>query len=183
MSETVGQMSDDGTGPERRPGPQRKPPRQTRAQREWRPGQVKAPRSVKTLFASTVLCLEAVLMFFFSLAAWGLNQNESYAWWLLGGSLLLGLILILTCAVLQRPGGYVFGWVLQFVMLFGFVSVALLTSEGLIVPLAALPGVAFMACWWYAVTKGEQLDDEKMQRFQAEEALARDATSEENNDD
>jgi FtsH-binding integral membrane protein len=158
-------------------------PKQTRAQREWRPGQVQAPRSVKTLFASTVLCLEGVLMFFFSLAAWGLNQNEWFAWWLLGGSVLLGVIMILTCAVLQRPGGFILGWVLQFVMTFGFVAVALLTSEGLIVPLAIIPGLAFMACWWYAVSKGEQLDDEKMERFLAEEALAQNAPSEEKKDD
>lgn len=158
-------------------------PRQTRAQREWRPGQVKPPRSVKTLFASTVLCLEAVLMFFFSLMAWGLNQNESYAWWLFGGSLALAAVLVLTCAILQRPGGYIFGWVLQFVMLFGFIAVALVTSEGLIVPLAAIPGVAFMACWWYALNKGDQLDDEKLDRFRAEEALAENPTSEENKND
>lgn len=158
-------------------------PRQTRAQREWRPGQVKPPRSVKTLFASTVLCLEAVLMFFFSLMAWGLNQNESYAWWLFGGSLALAVVLVLTCAVLQRPGGYILGWVLQFLMLFGFIAVALVTAEGLIVPLAAIPGVAFMACWWYALNKGEQLDDEKLDRFRAEEALAENPTSEENKND
>lgn len=158
-------------------------PRQTRAQREWRPGQVKPPRSVKTLFASTVLCLEAVLMFFFSLMAWGLNQNESYAWWLFGGSLALAVVLVLTCAVLQRPGGYILGWVLQFLMLVGFIAVALVTAEGLIVPLAAIPGVAFMACWWYALNKGAQLDDEKLDRFRAEEALAENPTSEENKND
>ncbi len=158
-------------------------PRQTRAQREWRPGQVKPPRSVKTLFASTVLCLEAVLMFFFSLMAWGLNQNESYAWWLFGGSIALAVVLVLTCAILQRPGGYVVGWILQFVMLFGFIGVALVTSEGLIVPLAAIPGVAFMACWWYALNKGEQLDDEKLDRFRAEQALAENPTSEEHKND
>lgn len=158
-------------------------PRQTRAQREWRPGQVKPPRSVKTLFASTVLCLEGVLMFFFSLMAWGLNQNESYAWWLFGGSIAMAVILVLTCAILQRPGGYIVGWVLQFVMLFGFIGVALVTSEGLIVPLAAIPGVAFMACWWYALNKGDQLDDEKLDRFRAEEALAENPTSEENKND
>lgn len=158
-------------------------PKQTRAQREWRPGQVKAPRSVKTLFASTVLCLEAVLMFFFSLMAWGLNQNESYAWWLFGGSIALAVVLVLTCAILQRPGGYIFGWILQFVMLFGFIGVALVTSEGLIVPLAAIPGVAFMACWWYALNKGDQLDDEKLDRFRAEQALAENPTSEEHKND
>ncbi|MBO0596128.1 DUF4233 domain-containing protein [Nesterenkonia sp. E16_7] len=158
-------------------------PKQTRAQREWRPGQVKAPRSVKTLFASTVLCLEAVLMFFFSLMAWGLNQNESYAWWLFGGSIALAVVLVLTCAILQRPGGYIVGWILQFVMLFGFIGVALVTSEGLIVPLAAIPGVAFMACWWYALNKGDQLDDEKLDRFRAEQALAENPTSEEHKND
>lgn len=146
-------------------------PRRTRAQREWRPGQSQPPRSVKALFASTVLCLEAVLLFFFGLAAWGLNQNDWYAWWLFGGLCALAVVCVLACAVLHRPFGYPLGWVLQVMMVLSFVTVALLSEYGLGVLLALIPGVAFTACWWYAVTKGEVLDAEKMERYRAEEEL------------
>ncbi|MGO1550301.1 MAG: DUF4233 domain-containing protein [Nesterenkonia sp.] len=145
--------------------------RRTRAQREWRPGQTRPPRSVKALFASTVLCLEAVLLLFLGLTAWGLNQNDWYAWWLLGGLCALAVVCLLACAVLHKPFGYPLGWVLQVVMVLSFVAVALLSEYGLGVLLALLPGAGFMACWWYAVTKGEQIDVEKMERYRAEEKL------------
>ncbi|TLQ01468.1 DUF4233 domain-containing protein [Nesterenkonia salmonea] len=145
---------------------------QTRAQREWEPGQVRPPRSVKALFASTVLCLEAALMFFFGLAAWGLNQNEWYAWWIFAGACVVAILCVALCAVLHRPFGYPAGWVMQVIMVASFVGVAAITSEGLIVPLALLPGLAFTACWWYAVSRGAQVDVEKMERWKAEEELA-----------
>ncbi|GAA1812815.1 DUF4233 domain-containing protein [Nesterenkonia flava] len=142
------------------------------AQQEWRPGMTRPPRSVKVLFASTVLCLEAALMFFFGLAAWGLNQNEDYAWWLFGGSLVIAAACVFTCPLLQKPVGYTIGWILQVLILGSFVGVALVTSEGLIVTLALLPGLAFLACWWYAVTTGARVDREKMERYRLEEELA-----------
>lgn len=145
--------------------------RKSRAQREWRPGQTAPPRSVKALFASTVLCLEGALLFFFALTAWGLNQNEWYAWWIFGGLCALAVICILACAVLHKPFGYRLGWALQVVMVLSFAGVALISDYGLGVMLALLPGAGFMACWWYAVTKGEQIDAEKMERYLAEEEL------------
>ncbi|GFZ95826.1 DUF4233 domain-containing protein [Nesterenkonia alkaliphila] len=150
-------------------------PRKTRAQREWEPGQTRAPRSVKALFASTVLCLEAALMFFFGLTAWGLNQHEWFAWWIFAGACLLAVLCVALCAFLHRPVGYPAGWVLQGLITASFVAVALVTSEGLIVPLAVLPGLAFAACWWYAVDKGAQIDVEKMERYRVEEELAQQA--------
>lgn len=152
---------------------------QTRAQREWEPGQVRPPRSVKALFASTVLCLEAALMFFFGLAAWGLNQNEWYAWWIFAGACVVAILCVALCAVLHRPFGYPAGWVMQVIMVASFVGVAAITSEGLIVPLALLPGLAFTACWWYAVSRGAQVDVEKMERWKVEEELAAQAEADE----
>lgn len=160
--------------------------RRTRAQREWRPGQTRPPRSVKALFASTVLCLEAVLLFFFGLTAWGLNQNEWYAWWIFGGLCVVAVVCVLACAVLHRPFGYPLGWALQVVMVLSFVGVALLSDYGLGVLLALLPGLGFTACWWYAVTKGAQIDVEKMERYRAEEELdeqARRAEAENKNEE
>ncbi|WP_022873145.1 DUF4233 domain-containing protein [Nesterenkonia alba] len=134
--------------------------------------QPKPPRSVKTLFASSVLCLEAALMVFFGLAAWGLNQHQWYAWWLFGASLVLAGVLVAACAVLQRPIGYPLGWALQFVMIAVFVLGAMVSGEGLIVSMALLPGLGFLACWWYAVTTGERLDAEKMERYRLEQEYA-----------
>ncbi|MDZ5078553.1 DUF4233 domain-containing protein [Nesterenkonia sp. HG001] len=142
-----------------------RPRRETRAQREWRPGMTRPPRSVRVMFASAVLSLEALLMFFYGLMAWGLHQNEWFAWWLFGGSLVVSALLILTCAVLPRPWGYWMGWILQGVIIAG----------GVFEPFMYFVGVMFLACWWYAVVKGRQLDREKMERWRAEERLAAEA--------
>lgn len=144
---------------------------QTRAQREWEPGQTRPPRSVKALFASTVLCLEGALMFFFGLAAWGLNQNEPYAWWIFGAACAIAVLCVGLCGVLHKPWGYAAGWVMQGAIILCCGAVALVTSQGLVAPLAVLPGIAFALCWWYAVSKGAQLDAEKMERYRAEEQL------------
>lgn len=143
--------------------------RQTKAQQQWEPGQVRPPRSVKTMFASSVLCLEAVLLLFFGLAMWGLNQGEAYSWWLLGGSVVFAVLLVLTCAVLRKPWGYTAGWVLQILMVLAFVSAALIPGPGFGVSLALVPSIGFVFCWYFAVSKGEELDREKQNRFEAEE--------------
>ena len=152
---------------EQQEGPGRgygRPRFETRSQREWRPGQTRPPRSVKVMFASSVLCLEAVLMFFYALATWGLYQNTDYAWWLFGGCLVIAALLVITCAFLRRPGGFVMGWVLQFWIIAG----------GIVDPFNFMyaVGVIFLACWWYAVAKGSRLDREKMERYRIEQQLA-----------
>ncbi|MDO5492031.1 MAG: DUF4233 domain-containing protein [Nesterenkonia sp.] len=139
--------------------------RQTRAQRAWRPGQVRPPRSVKVLFASTVLCLEALLMFFYALMVWGLHQHEWFAWWLFGGSLGVAALLVVTCGLLRTRLGWLMGWVLQFVIIAG----------GIFEPLMFVIGAIFLGCWWFAVVKGRQLDVEKHERFLAEQRLAHEA--------
>ncbi|WP_300343116.1 DUF4233 domain-containing protein [Nesterenkonia sp.] len=128
---------------------------------------------MKALFASTVLCLEAALMFFFALAAWGLNQNQPYVWWVFAGLCLLAVVMVGTCAVLHTRIGYPLGWALQVLMTGSFVAVAVISSQGLIVPLALIPGLGFAACWWYAVSRGAQIDREKMKRYRLEEELDR----------
>lgn len=130
---------------------------------------------MKVLFASTVLCLEAALLFFFGLAAWGLNQHQWYAWWLFGGACVLALACVAACALLQRPLGYAVGWALQILMIWAFIIGALLSGDGLIVPMAVLPGIGFITCWWYAVSRGEQIDREKMERYRLEEERAAEA--------
>ena len=48
----------------------------TKAQREWRPGMPKKRRSTKVMFASTVLLLEAFVVFFGTLAVFGLRAGR-----------------------------------------------------------------------------------------------------------
>jgi hypothetical protein len=50
----------------------------TKAQREWRPGMPRKRRSTKVMFASTVLLLEAFVMFFATLAVFGLRRGKSH---------------------------------------------------------------------------------------------------------
>ncbi len=60
-----------------------------RARREWKPGQTAPPRSVRILFASSVLSLEALLMFFYGLMAGGCirtsgspgGSSAAHWWW------------------------------------------------------------------------------------------------------
>ena len=48
----------------------------TRAQRDWKPGMKKKSRSVKVMFASTILVLEAFVAFFGTLAVFGHHFSD-----------------------------------------------------------------------------------------------------------
>lgn len=52
--------------------------RMTKAQREWRPGMPKKRRSTKVMFASTVLLLEAFVVFFATLTVFGRGVTRSH---------------------------------------------------------------------------------------------------------
>jgi len=128
----------------------------TRAQREWRPGMKKKQRSVKMMFASTVLVCEALLAVFITLAAFGLKRADPAIVLSMGG--ILALLCIVNCALLGKKIGYVIGWALQAVFfLCGFVLVDMFYL-----------GSAFALCWWYAVSKGDSIDAENKQRAAAQ---------------
>lgn len=128
----------------------------TKKQREWRPGQRKKPRSIKVMFVSTVLSLEALVAFFGTLATFGLNYTAGTgiktAIWVLG--LGLAVAFVLTPALLKKPWGYTLGWVLQ----------ALLVLSGLALTPMFFVGACFAVAYWYAVTTGERLDRENRER-------------------
>ena len=130
----------------------------TRAQREWRPGMKKKQRSTKMMFASTVLVCEALLAVFVTLAAFGLKRGEPAVVLSLGAA--VALLCIFNCALLGKKIGYIIGWILQVVFfLSGFVLVDM-------VYLAA----AFALCWWFALSKGGEIDVENKRRAAAQEA-------------
>ena len=131
--------------------------RMTRAQREWRPGQPKKQRSVKTMFASSVLSIEAFIVFFAALTAFGLlarGWSTAHKLWLMGGSVVLALLFILLCGMLRKPWGYAAGWVLQLVLI----------ATGFVVPAMFVIGVLCALAWWYAVVKGGRMDRENARR-------------------
>lgn len=133
--------------------------RMTKAQREWRPNQLKKPRSIKMMFASTVLTMEALAVFFGALTVVGLWGPEApERWWVFIGGSVLAVLFILCCAVLRKPWGIAAGWVLQILMLL----------TGFLLPAMFVLGALFVLMWWYAVTKGASMDRENAERYQAE---------------
>jgi hypothetical protein len=128
--------------------------RLTKAQREWRPGMPKKRRSTKVMFASTVLLLEAFVMFFATLAVFGLRRGEFPPALILGVGIALSAVMVLACAVLRKPWGIGLGWVLQVVLIL----------TGIIEPAMFLVGVLFGICWWYGIRTGIRIDREAGER-------------------
>jgi len=110
------------------------------------------------MFASTVLVCEALLAVFVTLAAFGLKRGEPAVVLSLGAA--VALLCIFNCALLGKKIGYIIGWILQVVFfLSGFILVDMFY-------LAA----AFALCWWFALSKGEEIDVENKRRAAAQEA-------------
>lgn len=128
--------------------------RMTKAQREWHPGMPRKRRSTKVMFASTVLSLEAFVVFFATLVAFGLEAKSIPGPVLLTCGIVFSAILIGSCAFLNKRFGYALGWVLQ----------VLLIATGFVVPMMFLVGVLFALTWWYGVHTGARLDRENAQR-------------------
>jgi hypothetical protein len=128
--------------------------RLTKAQREWRPGMPKKRRSTKIMFASTVLLLEAFVVFFATLAVFGLRRNEVSPVLILSVGIALSIVLVLACAVLSKPWGMGLGWVLQLVLIL----------SGLVEPMMFLVGALFALAWWYGIRTGIRIDREAAQR-------------------
>lgn len=130
--------------------------RMTKKQQQWKPGQRKKQSSVKKMFASTVLTLEALVAFFGTLATFGLHFNDGTGTktviWVCG--LALALAFVMVPAFLSKSWGYGAGWVLQ----------ALLILSGFALPAMFFVGICFALAYWYAVHTGEKLDQENARR-------------------
>ena len=159
MSDEPGQTGRPTDGKPEQPGRESwRPARETKAQREWKPGQAKKARSIRATFTSSVLVMEALVLVLFGLALFGFRRGEPEAGWILGLSLALAVVAILTCALVRKPLGIWIGWGIQVVLLLGiFLEYTMV-----------IVGVGFGLAWWYAVTKGGQIDRENRQRAEAE---------------
>ena len=118
-------------------------------------------RSARRTFAATTLLLEAFVVLFATLAAFGLRVAPTVAVWAVGG--VLSGVLILASGSLRRPGDYLFGSIVQGVILAG--GLVLLAA-----PVAAAPfvggtalavGIIFVALWVVALRLGGRIDREK----------------------
>ncbi|GAB3541345.1 hypothetical protein GCM10027403_32630 [Arthrobacter tecti] len=128
--------------------------RQTKAQRQWRPGMPKKRRSVKVMFASTVLLLEAFVVLFATLVVFGLRGDEISVGAILGVGLGLSAVLIFSCALLTKPYGILLGWILQ----------GLIILTGIAEPMMFVVGVLFALTWLYGIRTGARLDRENVER-------------------
>ena len=128
--------------------------RLTKAQRDWRPGMPKKRRSTKVMFASTVLLLEAFVMFFATRAVFGLRRGEFPPSLILGVGIALSVLMVVACAFLTKPWGVGLGWILQVVLLL----------TGIFEPAMFLVGALFALAWWYGIRTGIRLDREAAQR-------------------
>ncbi|WP_458115125.1 DUF4233 domain-containing protein [Arthrobacter sp. D2-10] len=128
--------------------------RQTKAQREWRPGMPKKRRSIKVMFASTVLLLEAFVVLFATLVVFGLRSDTIPVGVILGVGLALSAVLIVACAFLTKPYGMLLGWVLQ----------VLILATGIVEPMMFLVGILFALTWLYGIRTGARLDRENAER-------------------
>jgi len=108
-------------------------------------------RSTTESLLSIVLGLEAVLMFFVTLTAFGLKAVPPVTAFVGGGALLL--LLVLTAGLLRFRWGVWLGWVLQ----------AVLIATGILLPIMYLIGAGFVGIWIYCFIKGRDIDRQRSQ--------------------
>ncbi|WP_136520438.1 DUF4233 domain-containing protein [Cellulomonas telluris] len=106
-------------------------------------------RPAKPQFTQMTLILEALLVFFATLVAFGLRVAPPATVWTLGG--VTALVLILIAGYVGRPGGYVAGTVAQLAVL-GF---------GVLVPMMFVIGGLFVVLWVVSLRLGGRIDRER----------------------
>jgi Na+/phosphate symporter len=97
-----------------------------------------------------VLLLEAFVLFFAGLTAFGLKVLEPGlpAWVALPAAGVFIVVLLATTGVLRFGWGVAIGWVLQ----------AALIALGILVPTMYIVGIGFALLWIYCFTRGRRID-------------------------
>ena len=103
-------------------------------------------RSTSESLLSIVLGLEAILMFFVTLTAFGLKALPPVTAFVGGGALIV--LLVLVAGLLRFSWGVWLGWLLQ----------AVLVATGILLPVMYFVGAGFAAIWVYCFVKGRQID-------------------------
>lgn len=104
------------------------------------------PKSSKRALASIVMSFESIVVFFATLAAFGLKVAPTQ--WVWGIGISMSILLILTPAILGKPGGYAFGWLLQI----------LIVASGFWVWGMFIIGAILMGMWIWAMIAGGTID-------------------------
>lgn len=125
------------------------------------PRPVGRKRSARHTLASTVLVLEAFVVCFATLVAFGLRVAPPGVVWAVGGT--LGAMLVVTVGMLRGPGGYLAGSVVQGLVLAGGVVLAAapVRAAGFVGMTALGVGAVFVALWGVALRLGGRIDRER----------------------
>jgi len=120
---------------------------------------IKPKKPAKVQFASTTLLLEAFVVVFATLVAYGLRGipysrgplelPSAASIWLVGG--VLALVLVVLSRAVGTPGGYVAGSVVQVPVL----------RLGLVVPMMFVVGGIFVVLWVVSLRLGGRIDRER----------------------
>lgn len=113
------------------------------------------PRSARRQFTATILVLEAFVVGFAALVAFGLQVAEPRAVWGVGGAIAASLVL--AAGMAGRPGGYVVGSILQVPVV----------AVGIAVPTMYVVGGIFVVLWVVALRLGGRIDRERAERAAA----------------
>src|SRR5690625_2673135 len=118
-------------------------------------------RSARNLFALTTLVLEAFVVFFAALVAYGLQLASPPV--LITTSAPIAVLALLAAGLVRRGRiGYGLGWVVQ----------GLLVAAGIVVPMMLAVGGIFALLWYTSLRIGAQIDVERLEREDGEAALA-----------
>ena len=118
---------------------------------------MKRDRSATESLLSIALALEAILVFFVTLTAFGLKALPAPA--AFGGGIALIVLLVLAARLVRYPWGVGLGWVLQ----------AVLVATGILLPIMYFIGLGFAAIWVFCFVKGGQLDRARARFEQTQE--------------
>ena len=111
-------------------------------------GKVQKVRNVSTQRAlgSMLMAFEAFVVLFATLVAFGLKVGNPTLVWAVGLS--LALVTIATPAILGKKGSYIWGWILQLVILL----------TGIWIPLMWFVGGILVCLWAWAMIAGSTID-------------------------
>jgi len=119
-------------------------------------GSAPAPqRSARRQFAATILALEAFVVLFATLVAYGLRVAPTTTVWTIGVTLAVALLLV--SGLLRWPAGYAAGSALQVPVL----------AAGVAVPAMFGIGGIFVVLWVVALRLGGRIDRERAERAAA----------------
>ena len=116
------------------------------------------PRSARRMFATTVLLLEVLVVFFAALVAYGLRLADPAAIAVAAGG--VALLAVLAVGLLRSSAGYVLGTALQVWVL----------ATGLVVPAMYVLGGLFTLLWVVGLRLGGRIDRERAERWAEERA-------------